>query len=53
MLKNIGMIFLIIMTIVSTFSIKGCQCRMRAGNGLVSHYNILVGCVFEKPEIPA
>ena len=32
------------------FAIRSCQCNMRAGNGISSHYNLFWGCVFEQKD---
>lgn len=41
-------IFLFVVTLGVVMSIASCQCKLRAGDGISSHYNPLLGCVFEK-----
>lgn len=43
-------ILLIIVGFVVIFSIRSCECNLRAGNGLSSHYNPFLGCVFEQSK---
>ena len=43
-------ILLIIIGFVVIFSIRSCECNLRAGNGLSSHYNPFLGCVFEQSK---
>lgn len=41
---------LIIIGFVAVFSIRSCECNLRAGDGLSSHYNPFLGCVFEQSK---
>lgn len=43
-------ILLLIIGFVVIFSIRSCECNLRAGNGISSHYNPFLGCVFEQAE---
>lgn len=48
--EKIGGVAFIVFLIIVGFSIKGCQCDLRAGNGIISHYNPFLGCVFEQQQ---
>ena len=41
---------LAIIGIIATLSIRSCECNLRAGNGISSHYNPFLGCVFEQAQ---
>ena len=43
-------ILLLIFGFMAIFSIRSCECNLRAGNGISSHYNPFLGCVFETAE---
>lgn len=49
-LESLAKFFGIILLIAFIISIRSCQCDMRAGDGLTSHYNPIIGCVFEQEK---
>lgn len=47
-MKELIYVVLVILCLILSFAISSCQCEMRAGYGISSHYDPLIGCVFEK-----
>lgn len=43
-------VILAIIGVIAILSIRSCECNLRAGNGISSHYNPFLGCVFESKE---
>lgn len=48
MIDYITRILCVVFVVVLTFSVNSCQCHLRAGDGITSHFNPFLGCVFER-----
>lgn len=48
MFDYIMKILLVVFVAVLAFSVNSCQCHLRAGDGITSHYAPFLGCVFEQ-----